>query len=77
MVTGVQTCALPISEAAALTATPDGVDPVALRAVAGGETTVLLMDRRDSLNAVKEMIGLLEAAGANLVACLIVNETRS
>lgn len=65
------------AEAAALTATPDGADPVALRAVAGGETTVLLMDRRDSLNAVKEMIGLLEAAGANLVACLIVNETRS
>lgn len=65
------------AEAAAVTAIPDGADPVALRAVAGGETTVLLMDRRDSLNAVREMIGLLEAAGANLAACLIVNETRS
>ena len=65
------------AEAAAVTAAPDGADPVALRAVSGGEVTVLLTDRQDSLNRVQETLGLLEAAGANLVACLVVSEPRS
>ena len=65
------------AEAAAVTAAPDGADPVALRAVSGGEITVLLTDRQDSLNRVQETLGLLEAAGANLVACLVVSEPRS
>ena len=65
------------AEAAAVTAAPDGADPVALRAVSGGEITVLLTDRQDSLNRVQEALGLLEAAGANLVACLVVSEPRS
>ena len=65
------------AEAAAVTAAPDGADPVALRAVSGGEITVLLTDRQDSLNRVQETLRLLEAAGANLVACLVVSEPRS
>ena len=65
------------AEAAAVTAAPDGADPVALRAVSGGEITVLLTDRQDSLNRVQEALGLLEAAGANLVTCLVVSEPRS
>lgn len=65
------------AEAAAVTAALDGADPVALRAVSGGEITVLLTDRQDSLNRVQETLGLLEAAGANLVACLVVSEPRS
>ena len=65
------------AEAAAVTPAPDGADPVALRAVSGGEITVLLTDRQDSLNRVQETLGLLEAAGANLVACLVVSEPRS
>ena len=65
------------AEATAVTAAPDGADPVALRAVSGGEVTVLLTDRQDSLNRVQETLGLLEAAGANLVACLVVSEPRS
>ena len=65
------------AEATAVTAAPDGADPVALRAVSGGEITVLLTDRQDSLNRVQEALGLLEAAGANLVACLVVSEPRS
>ena len=64
-------------EAAAVTAAPDGADPVALRAVSGGEITVLLTDRQDSLNRVQETLRLLEAAGASLVACLVVSEPRS
>ena len=65
------------AEAAAVTAAPDGADPVALRAVSGGEITALLADRQDSLNRVQETLRLLEAAGANLVACLVVSEPRS
>ena len=65
------------AEAAAVTAAPDGADPVALRAVSGGEITALLADRQDSLNRVQEALKLLEAAGANLVACLVVSEPRS
>lgn len=65
------------AEAAAVTAAPDGADPVALRAVSGGEITALLADRQDSLNRVQEALRLLEAAGANLVACLVVSEPRS
>ena len=65
------------AEAAAVTAAPDGADPVALRAVSGGEITVLLTDRQDSLNRVQETLRLLEAAGANLTACLVVSEPRS
>ena len=64
------------AESIAVTAAPDGADPVALRAVAGGGTTVLLADPRDSLGSVRETLGLLEAAGANLVACLVVSEPR-
>ena len=65
------------AEAAVVTAAPDGADPVALRAVSGGEITVLLTDRQDSLNRVQETLRLLEAAGASLVACLVVSEPRS
>ena len=65
------------AKAAAVTAAPDGADPVALRAVSGGEITVLLTDRQDSLNRVQETLRLLEAAGASLVACLVVSEPRS
>ena len=65
------------AESAAVTAAPDGADPVALRAVSGGEITALLADRQDSLNRVQETLRLLEAAGANLVACLVVSEPRS
>ena len=65
------------AEAAAVTAAPDGADPVALRAVSGGEITALLAERQDSLNRVQETLRLLEAAGANLVACLVVSEPRS
>ena len=60
-----------------MTAAPNGADPGALRAVSGGGTTLLLTDRRDSLSSVQETLGLLEAAGANLVACLVVSEPRS
>ena len=65
------------AETTAVTAAPNGADPVALRAVSGGGTTLLLTDRRDSLSSVQETLGLLEAAGANLVACLVVSEPRS
>lgn len=59
-----------------VTAAPNGADPVALQAVAGGAVTVLVSDRRDSLIDVREAIQLLKAASGNLAACLVVSESR-
>ena len=60
-----------------MTAAPNGADPVALRAVSGGEVTVLVADRRDPLREVQETSNLLEAAGADLVAYLVVSDARA
>ena len=65
------------AEATAVTAAPNGADPVALRAVSGGEVTVLVADRRDPLREVQETSNLLEAAGADLVAYLVVSDARA
>ena len=65
------------ADAVTVTAAPNGADPVALRAVAGGEVTVLLTDQRDTLKQVRGIVDLLEAAGAKLVACLVVSHARS
>lgn len=65
------------AEATAVTAAPNGADPVALRAVSGGEVTVLVADRRDPLREVQEASSLLEAAGADLVAYLVVSDARA
>lgn len=62
------------AEASGVIAAPDGAGPVALQAVAGNSTTVLVMDPRDSLNEVQATLTLLEAAGANVVACLVVSD---
>jgi len=65
------------AEATAVTAAPNGADPVALRAVSGGEVTVLVADRRDPLREVQEPANLVEAAGADLVAYLVVSDARA
>jgi hypothetical protein len=65
------------SDATTVTAAPNGADPITLRAVSGGGVTGLVVDRRDALQEVKEIIDLLEAAGAKLVVCLVVSEARA
>ncbi len=62
--------------ATTVTTAPGGADPVALDAVSDGAVTVLFVDRRDSLTDVEQAAVLLRAAGAQLVAILVVSEPR-
>lgn len=61
----------------AVTVSASGVGREALEAARRGAVAALFVDSRDSLDAVKEMALLLNKAGANVAASIVVSDARA